>query len=241
MESDNFFLTLPSNSSMKFYPENTMANFTTRLPQELRLIGKWAIGLSDIYLPSKIGLPKFQFKLKAIAFGSSNRDADTQTYTTEAKFFPSSNDLISHLNSIYKMKPIQSEGVFKFYLNSINKVDITIPQNYVLEMDYELQYILGFREESKFIQTNSEPYDQVIRAVTEPIMTQLYTLFIYTNICEHQIVGDSLVPLLDIISVTNNSKITQHYRFEKPRYVNLNNKNITDIAIHIMDDKGRVS
>jgi len=224
---------------MNYYPDNTMAKFTTRLPQEIRLIGKWAIGLSDIYLPSKIGLPKYQFKLKAIAHGSSSSDPHTQIYTTTAKYFPSAHDLVSHLNYVYNGSPIH--GVFKFYLNSVNKVDITIPPGYVFEMDYELQHILGFREESKFSETNSKPYEQVIRAVAEPIMTQLYTLFIYTNICEHQIVGDSLVPLLDIISVTNNSKITQHYRFEKPRYVNLNNKNITDITIHIMDDKGRVS
>jgi hypothetical protein len=46
-----FYLTLPSNSSMDYIPDNTLTNFTTRLPQMMDLDGSWEIGLAEIQYP----------------------------------------------------------------------------------------------------------------------------------------------------------------------------------------------
>ena len=43
-----FYLTLPSNSSMNYYPDNTLAHYTTALAQEVDLSGRWEVGLSEI-------------------------------------------------------------------------------------------------------------------------------------------------------------------------------------------------
>lgn len=46
------FLTLPSNSSMDIFPDNTVASFRTKLPGPLELgLGDWEVGLSEIILP----------------------------------------------------------------------------------------------------------------------------------------------------------------------------------------------
>jgi len=45
-----FHLTLPSKSSMDYYPENTVARFTTKLPSNIDLDGEWEVGLSEIGL-----------------------------------------------------------------------------------------------------------------------------------------------------------------------------------------------
>jgi len=37
---------------MSFYPENTMANFKTRLLSSINLIGDWEVGLSEIIYPN---------------------------------------------------------------------------------------------------------------------------------------------------------------------------------------------
>jgi len=44
----HFYLTLPSNSSMKYYPDNTLAQFKTRLLSTIDLTGDWECGLSEI-------------------------------------------------------------------------------------------------------------------------------------------------------------------------------------------------
>ena len=46
-----FYLTLPSNSSTDYFLNNTLASFTTRLPQMLDLDGSWEIGLTEIQYP----------------------------------------------------------------------------------------------------------------------------------------------------------------------------------------------
>ena len=49
-----FHLMLPSNSSMDYYPENTVARFTTKLPNNIDLDGEWEVGLSEISVPSHV-------------------------------------------------------------------------------------------------------------------------------------------------------------------------------------------
>ena len=46
-----FYLTLPSNSSMDYHPENTLTNFVTRLPTVIDLEGSWEVALMEIQYP----------------------------------------------------------------------------------------------------------------------------------------------------------------------------------------------
>ena len=47
----HFYLTLPSNSSDQFYPDNTLTKYTTRLQSTIELDGAWEVGLSEIIFP----------------------------------------------------------------------------------------------------------------------------------------------------------------------------------------------
>ena len=50
MESE-FYVTLPSNSSMQYFPDNKTSNFVTKLPRTLQLDGEWEAGLAEIVYP----------------------------------------------------------------------------------------------------------------------------------------------------------------------------------------------
>ena len=47
MESE-FYVTLPSNSSMQYFPNNKKSNFVTKLSRTLQLDGEWEVGLAQI-------------------------------------------------------------------------------------------------------------------------------------------------------------------------------------------------
>ena len=47
MESE-FYVTLPSNSSMQYFPDNKTSNFVTKLSRALQLYGEWEVGLAEI-------------------------------------------------------------------------------------------------------------------------------------------------------------------------------------------------
>jgi hypothetical protein len=49
--SSSFYITLPSNSSMFFYPSNTLTNYVTKLPQAVDLTGEWKVGLFELQFP----------------------------------------------------------------------------------------------------------------------------------------------------------------------------------------------
>src|ERR1700678_578508 len=50
MESqDNFYISLPSNSSFKFFPNNTLANFRVMLARPLLLTGNYEVALVEMY------------------------------------------------------------------------------------------------------------------------------------------------------------------------------------------------
>lgn len=48
---DQFYLVLPSNSSMKYYPENTVTRYITQLPKPLKMPGEWVVALTEIQFP----------------------------------------------------------------------------------------------------------------------------------------------------------------------------------------------
>ena len=47
----HFYLTLPSNASLKIYPSNTVAKYTTRLQKRIELDGDWEVGLTEMVYP----------------------------------------------------------------------------------------------------------------------------------------------------------------------------------------------
>ena len=47
----HFYLTLPSNSSEKYYPDNTLTHFITKLHNDVALTGEWEVALAEIMYP----------------------------------------------------------------------------------------------------------------------------------------------------------------------------------------------
>ena len=49
--STQFYLTLPSNSPMKYFPQNTVANFRVKLADRIVLLGQWEVALTGLHYP----------------------------------------------------------------------------------------------------------------------------------------------------------------------------------------------
>ena len=47
----NFYLTLLSNSSKLYFPQNTSTHFCTQLPKTIHLDGEWVVGLAELQYP----------------------------------------------------------------------------------------------------------------------------------------------------------------------------------------------
>ena len=49
--NNSFYVTLPSNSSMNYYPNNTLTHYTTKLKLPLELNTKYEVALTEIIYP----------------------------------------------------------------------------------------------------------------------------------------------------------------------------------------------
>jgi hypothetical protein len=49
--NDYFFVTLPSDCSAQYYPNNTVARFVTKLPETVRLEKQYEMALAEIIYP----------------------------------------------------------------------------------------------------------------------------------------------------------------------------------------------
>ena len=49
--STQFYITLPSNSSLSLYPDNTLSSYTTRLVEQINLTGNWEVAMTEIHFP----------------------------------------------------------------------------------------------------------------------------------------------------------------------------------------------
>lgn len=65
---DQFYLTLPSNSSMDYYPQNTVANYITHLSRPVQLSGAWEVSLVELHYPCSFSSSEESSVIKINAF-----------------------------------------------------------------------------------------------------------------------------------------------------------------------------
>jgi hypothetical protein len=112
----HFYLTLPSNSSKKFYPGNTMTKYTTRLQTALELSGDWEVALVEMMftrtwytIPRNSGKFTFycgtcpQFKINSIQYDSKGAPIIVEDYiahlTVPFGYYDSIRELVNTMNT----------------------------------------------------------------------------------------------------------------------------------------------
>ena len=80
MSMGEFTINLISNASMATFPENTLSQFTTLLPQQLALTGSWGVALSEIAWPASIqNITSGQFKYRLAVVTALEETEDNES------------------------------------------------------------------------------------------------------------------------------------------------------------------
>ena len=109
MSSDGqgFYITLPSGSSKKLFPENNPSEYTVRLPQWVHLNGHWEIGLHSIaYTPWNIIQPLDE----PISFMEGGKEGKGGKMR---KHYSSVNEYVSSINRSLKESHVDKSSVDK--------------------------------------------------------------------------------------------------------------------------------
>ena len=108
--------------------------------------------------------------------------------------------------------------------------------NVVVRMNRALANLLGMGSDG--IQDFTNFAYTAPTAINVTVQAQITTLYVYCNILEHVIVGDSTAPLLRVVESQINQKKTRMHDLNTSLFVPVQKKSFDTIEIWIMTDTG---
>ncbi len=250
-----FYMTLPSNSSMDIYPENKTSTFTVQIPRYVRMEGEWDVALAEIHYPYSFftvqeGENKFEIKTHFATTGfldPKEKLIPEQIWLKleiTAGFYDNVNEIIKAVNAAIKAA---TKHVDFFQLdNNANRVSVkrgATPQlgdiiitSFKLHGRLALQ--LGFRPDEDFSPPIRAHHAANVTSGIPDIM------FIYCDIIEPQIFGASMSKLLRTLNTSDGS--TNYFsspcsvEFNQLQYLQLQTKQFDSVRIDIRDIAGKL-
>jgi hypothetical protein len=211
---------------MKYFTENKISHFITRLPKPIELKGEWEVGLSEFFYPHTWynvteGNNTFSYDL-----------GDGKIYDGEITdgFYHSVKDI---LHAITNMDAF--EGRIKLSFDSITKhVRVELRKNAKIRFKDGLARMLGFYP--VWCQ------DQYPIVRTSPLIADpcgdYRVLMLYSDIIEPQVVGDVFAPLLRIVNVKGRDGDMVLEQYDRPHYLPVSRKMIETLEIVIRTHTG---
>jgi len=223
-----FYVTLPSNSSMDYYPENTVAKYTTWLNNPIELDGEWEVGLTEISFPYEIENILDGECYFYLSNTNYNNPLKISIPGTHVKTFE---DISEHLHNA-QLPYTNTDAAVQFtFIRNQNRVRMLSPPNTTVEFSPFLARLLGFRYGAKYSEAS------VLAEQRMRLRSTLRSIYVYCDLVEHVPVGDTKAPLLRIV---NRSMIETrvHQTFNPPLYIPLQKRCFDSIEINMMTDTG---
>lgn len=234
--SSSFYLTLPSNSSMKYFPNNTASHYFTKLPQTIDLSGEYEVGLSEVHIshePYNILSSECKFAYKEGKHAVQRYRLPTAKYTQHV-------DVINNLtNAFYQLGRSHTDRQPRAVLNYDHKTQkvslVMVKEGGELVLSRDLARVLGFKRQ-KFIGTKPRKTFRATRPMS--LLPQHKSVYVYCDIVTPRPVGDYMVPLLRTLPTQKLEKKDVHIIYEKPHYIPISRPQFNNLEILITSDKG---
>lgn len=192
---DGFVVELPSNASLDVFPQNTLTNFTTKLSQPLPLDGKmWSVGLMGMqYSQSWHNLTNAYIRIK-------QEGGDYRHFPLEDGFYETVNELIEKIHMI--LSSISLEKVVTLHYDKLR--DRVLVRIYERGIDMILsESVCNVFGMAQCLGNSPLRSGVHVGDMGTDITQGFHSLFVYSDIVEDQIVGDTKVPLLRIVPITD--------------------------------------
>lgn len=225
--ASEFFVTLPSNSSFNYFPQNDPSHYKVKLPYPIQLNGKWEVGLAEIsYVrswPTVSPAAVFEY----LADGKKRH-----SFTISEGYYE---DIGTLLNYIYERMSDEGRSNVQITLNPRNnKIVVRLRNNAIVNWkDVQLARILGIKDK-----THDQPAQKGQLQISNRLGPS--ALFIYTDIVSNSIVGDSNVPLLRVVPVDGEHGEAITRTFDRMHYVPLRMNMFETIEVNISRDSGQL-
>lgn len=239
MNEKEFFITLPSNNSMQYFPNNKTTCFTTQLPQNIKLTGEWEVGLAEIIYPCSIyNMNKRENQIQIILQRKEEKKNVVVEYILPVQKIPSKNyeSIDGVLHEINKNKIVNEHIAFSFdQAESRVTAKIKTANVYSVELSPRLALQLGY---PPFIDICKQKTSVNLPNLALGIPPQLY---VYCDIIEPQVVGDVVTQLLRIVHVKTDKYVfgsNEMISYSQPHFVPVLRREFSNIEIDIRTNDG---
>lgn len=222
----SFYVTLVSDSSMQFFPQNKTSHFITQLPSPIQLYnGEWEVGLVDLIYPHS--WYNVRSENKQNIFGFDLGDGKLLTRRIPPGCYENIPDILkamylaSHKNKIeFSYQPVTK------------KVKLKIEQHCKVVLPEGIAELLGF-EAGEYNNNLESPF------IADPTAS-FPAIYIYCDLVEPQIVGDVQAPLLKIVTVKGKDGEVVNAHYIRPYYLPVVRKNFQTIEIVLRLHSGKL-
>ena len=151
MESE-FYITLPSNSSMQYFPDNKTSNFVTKLSRTLQLDGEWEVGLAEIdYLHTWYNIREGKNSVEIYAPDKLYLVFQTVEYSIQPGYYEKVQDVI---DALYKAGLANLTAVVLSYDDTFKRVTVKSGKRAVVKLRRDMARMLG--EHGSYVSKNFE-------------------------------------------------------------------------------------
>jgi hypothetical protein len=232
----HFYITLPSDSSANYYPDNTIAPFTTKLPERIRLEGEYEMGLAEIIYPHTwYNVDNEDKKYWVAAMGSgSNR---MQTVYLPSGYYESGSDIAAVLNREFSRLVQDVKAEFS-YSESMGRFSLSAQArgSQILGMSEDLRRYMGFDLSTVLLDPVS--FGTMAKQAFD-VNRGLNLLYVYCDVAMHTIVGDTKTPLLRACNVAGKHGEFVRHTYVQPHYVPVGRREFDSIELAINNELGK--
>ena len=235
----HFYLILPSNSSMNYYPENTVAKYKTHLVQPISLEGDWEVRLYECeYQRTWYNVDEIDSMIQFHRTTEDERNIGEWIHIPQG-YYADITDLVNKINaklsSFGTQRGLAQVPQLKFDKYT-NKMSIQIMRGMKLVFSNCMNFMLGVAETDEI--STLEPVGTVTLTNTCDVDRNCRSLYVYCDILKHIVVGDTKARLLRNINVSGKQGSVIRNIFEKPMYVPVQKKHFQSIEIDIRSEFG---
>jgi hypothetical protein len=223
----HFYLTLPSDSSSRYYPENTTACFKTKLSERIELDGEFEVGLAQLIYPhSWFNFVNIDREFTAYFLDD---DGTRHDHVFSSGQYRDENKLVEHFNEKVKLQSI----VFSWNQWKRRMKLSVLKDGGEFFMSEALKAFLGF--------DRAGPYREGTFYSTPgfDLKSRSRLMYVYCDIASYTCVGDEKVPLLRVCDTEGEYGQMIRTIFTHPHYIPISRTSFETLEININTELGR--
>ena len=233
----DFYLTLPSNSSMSQYPDNHGGHFYTKLPQSIDLSAMvYEVGLAEIQYSNTYANVLTD---EAWLIYEADKYKGMQLVHVPEGLYSSAESLIDCLNELIRksFSPMGTKDpkIKFFYNKSTKRATLKIyKKDHQIQLNPFLAQTLALTEDTMIGPGRFDGSNIM------DVNKDSYAMYVYCDLVTHRPVGDTMVPLLRVVPTSSKSKDVVYKIFEKPHYQAIGKQQFDTVEILLSTDSGKI-